>query len=398
MKNFENYTTEDFIHDDYFIEWITRPTNRHDEFWKNIIRQYPEKKEQIKAARSVIKSLTPVSQEVPRDEIDDLWKMIENSTVSRVNLFRRYRYAVASIILIVLFTGSWWLYRTFSVSSTQIDYTQISAPPDNENEVKVILADESELKIQDEESNLLYNHGGKLIVNSVRQIDQNASDTSGAKLLLNQIMVPFGKRSAITFCDGTKIWINSGSRAIYPIEFDSRKREIYVEGEVFIDVAKDENKPFIVRTDKMDIKVLGTSFNVSSYPDDPNVTVVLVRGNIRIKPEDKKEIQVAPNQALVYSKQTREVSLNNVDIYNYISWKDGWLRCESEEIGIVINKLARYYNKKFIYNNQSVRSIHLSGKLDLKDSFEEVLNVISLTAPVKFDIENEIINVSEINN
>jgi ferric-dicitrate binding protein FerR (iron transport regulator) len=252
--------------------------------------------------------------------------------------------------------------------------------------------------IEDEESNLLYNHGGKLVVNSRKQIDQALTDTANAGLLLNQIVVPFGKRSTITFCDGTKLWINSGSRAIYPIEFDSKIREIYVEGEVFIDVARDESKPFIVRTEKMDIKVLGTSFNISSYPDDQSVTVVLVRGSIRVKPENKREVQVSPNQALVFSKQTQELRLNNVDIYNYISWKDGWLRCESEEIGEVVNKLARYYNKKFVFDNQTLRSIHLSGKLDLKESIEGVLDVISLTAPVKFNISDDNISVSEINN
>lgn len=398
MKNYKTYTSEDFIHDGYFIEWVKRPDSENSQFWKEIIDQYPEKEKEINIAYSILKSFLPVSEDISKEEINDLCKMIEKSTIRKVTFFNRYRFAAASVLILFAIIGSWWLYRTFSPSYPEIDYTQLNRPSESKNEVSLILADERQLIISEEEANLIYNQGGKLTINSTKQIDQPINEITNSKLLLNQIIVPFGKRSAITLSDGTKLWINSGSRAIYPIEFDTKKREIYIEGEVYLDVAKDENKPFIIKTGKMDINVLGTSFNVSSYPDDQIVTIVLVTGSIKIKPEKQKEIQVLPNHALVFSKQTQAVTLNRVDIYNYISWKDGWLRCDSEEIGSVVSKLSRYYDKKFVFEDQSIKSLHLSGKLDLKENFEEVLRVVSLTAPIKFNVENDKINVSYINN
>jgi len=398
MKNFEKYSSKDFVQDNYFIEWVTKSTPKHNEYWREVINQYPEKKEEIKIAFSVIKSFLPKSDEVQQTEIDDLWKMIENSTITKINFFRRYRYAVASVIILLVLTSTWWFYSTISRSNIEIDYTQINTSYENENEVKLILVDKSELKISDVESNLIYNPGGELTINSIKQLDQTVEDAADSKLLLNQIIVPYGKRSNIILSDGTKLWINSGSRAIYPIEFNAKKREIYVEGEVFLDVAKDYKKPFIVKTDKLDIKVLGTNFNISSYPDEQQVMVILVKGSIMIKPENNEEVMISPNQALVFSKQTQKASINYVDIYDYISWKDGWLRCTSEEIGSIINKLSRYYNKKFVFDDPLVKSMNMSGKLDLKENLEDVLKVISLTAPLEFNIENEIIYVRINNN
>ena len=89
-------------------------------------------------------------------------------------------------------------------------------------------------------------------------------------------------RSSLTFSDGTKIWVNSGSKVIYPVSFEKKKREIYVEGEVYLDVTHDTSWPFVVRTQQVDVKVLGTSFNVSAYKDDSNMQVTLVEGKVEV--------------------------------------------------------------------------------------------------------------------
>lgn len=394
MNNFNEYTSDDFVHDDHFIEWVLRPTQDNMRFWNEVIKQNPEKEPEINIAYSVIKAFSTKSEDISRDEIDDLWKSIKESTFSaKKSIFFNFRYISAAVIFLGVFTVGWWLYRALSSTIPEINYSRIEPPEFTNNNVSLYLTDNSELKIQDKESTLIYNPEGDITINVSEHVSQPVKKVPESKLLLNQVVVPYGKRTSIIFSDGTKVWVNSGSRAIYPVEFDLKKREIWIEGEVYFDVTKDQNKPFIVKTDKLEIEVLGTSFNVSSYPDEAKVSVVLVSGSVKIKSENKKEIKIEPNQQLIYTKNTKDISLHEVDIYDFISWKDGWLKCNSEEISSVINKLARYYNRKFEFRDTSMRNLHFSGKLDLKEDFEQVLKVLTIAAPLVFEVENEVIYI-----
>lgn len=401
MKNFENYKREDLIKNSYFIDWVIRPTSRSTEFWNDVRKKHPEIENEIKAAISIIRLHFPGTKEMPeisKREINDLWSIIDRSTISRVSFFRRFRYAFAAVFILLLSVSIWLFNQLYSSSFHEMGYEQMDVPAGIKDNVCLILADKSELKLTNEDSNIIYTPGGKLSINSSKQIIQNPGNTAKSEVMLNQLIVPRGKRSSITLSDGTTIWINSGSRAIYPVKFDKKRREIYVEGEIYLTVAKDENRPFIVRTDKLEIKVLGTSFNVNAYPEDKTVTVVLVRGNIKVKPENHKELNVSPNQALIYTKLTDKSQISNVDIYNYISWKDGWLRCESEVIESVLEKLSRYYSRTFVFEDESLKLVHLSGKLELKDNIDDVLKVVSLATLLRFSKDDDTIKVSKSEN
>ena len=105
-------------------------------------------------------------------------------------------------------------------------------------------------------------------------------------------IVPVGRRSSITFADGTRLWVNSGSKVVYPVKFAKEKREIFVEGEIYLHVSRDEQKPFIVKTHQMDIKVLGTQFNVTAYENEANMQMCIrdryIIANIAIRRRNKK--------------------------------------------------------------------------------------------------------------
>ncbi len=252
-------------------------------------------------------------------------------------------------------------------------------PDISTDQTLLILSEEKQIAIQGKESKLHYNQQGKLNVNS-QTISQKA-DNKKKNEIYNQLIVPAGKRSSITFSDGTRIWLSASSRVVYPIEFMENKREIYVEGEAFLDVYHDKKRPFIVKTNRMDIQVLGTTFNVCAYEDESTQTVVLVTGKVEVKTNNDESKTLSPNDLLAYNDR-KGISVHPVDVQEYIAWKDGFYQFKQEELEVIAKKLGKYYGKTIIIDKR-LTQITCSGKLDLKEELDDVLRTLIQTVPAQ---------------
>lgn len=197
-----------------------------------------------------------------------------------------------------------------------------------------------------------------------------------------QLVVPNGKRTNIKFHDGTIAWLNSGSKLVYPKVFARDKREIFIEGEIYIHVEKAEDKPFIVHAKEFDVTVLGTTFNVNAYAEDVENSIVLVEGSVIVKSENKKQ-KLLPHQGLFLNKGM--VKVKNVDIYNYICWKDGIMKIDGESLANIFNRLARHYNVRIHLDNQKMFAEKYKGRLNLADTLEEVLTNLSASIPFVYE-------------
>ena len=263
------------------------------------------------------------------------------------------------------------------------------------DQTKVILSDQTVFNVADKDTKIEYDDDGNVIINEDEVVKNVKSFTSGSenKIAMNQIVVPRGKRANISFSDGTKIWLNSGSHVIYPVEFQSQKREIYIEGEVYLEVKSDDIRPFIVKTKDLDIRVLGTSFNINFYPDEECASVVLVEGALEIKDQKNKHI-LSPKELYNYNVISKSSEIrDDINIYEYIGWKDGWILCNSEKLFSVFEKLERYYDIKISVADEEARVYKISGKLHLKDEIKDVIEVIATTAPIKYEVENDMITI-----
>lgn len=204
------------------------------------------------------------------------------------------------------------------------------------------------------------------------------------------MIVPSAKRSFLELADGSKIWVNANTRVVYPVTFDDKMREIYVDGEIYIEVSPEEKRPFIVKSKKMDIRVLGTKFNVSTYESNEGVSVVLVSGKVNVRTDNRVESLLTPSDRLSYEKGTTDIKKVNVE--NYISWKEGYYTFDNECFSVVLDKLSDYYGKKIRYNDK-VRALRCSGSLNLDEDMVKVLTGLESTMPVTFTIEREYILV-----
>lgn len=199
---------------------------------------------------------------------------------------------------------------------------------------------------------------------------------------MREITVPEGERMDILLSDGTKMYVNSGSEVVYPDVFDKDKREISVEGEVYLDVAKNPGCPFIVKTEKFDIRVLGTSFNIYAYKDNA-ASVVLVHGSVLVTTKNKQQVELKPNQLADIGEEG--ASVRQVDVSEYVSWKDNMLLVERKPVVEIFRKLELYYGCRIKYDPE-IASMSLTGKLDLLPDIEDVIDNLCFSLALHYTI------------
>jgi hypothetical protein len=218
----------------------------------------------------------------------------------------------------------------------------------NGKDIRLIIADNKMLTIENE-SDILYNKQGEIIINTFKE-QIKTKKTKTEEIKLNTLIVPKGKRSNLTLSDGTKIWVNSGTVLKFPAKFEEGKREVWVDGEMYIEVAKNESWLFYVNTARMAINVVGTRFNVSAYAEDKECSVVLVEGEVYVVVEDNN-YRLLPDQILSLSSENI-VSTEKIDVYDYISWKDGLLQFNKEPLFKILAGLSRYYDMEITCEKQ----------------------------------------------
>jgi len=322
---------------------------------------------------------------LPESEEKELWGRIEYKNRHHDQRFARsliWYGSVAASICIILVAGWLMLSRP---QPAALDYNTLMQSfvmvEDSSDIVQLVLSDNRKIPIKGEETKLEYKEEGWVNINNNEKIEVD-EDVGNEKTIFNQLVVPAGKRSMITFKDGTKVWINHSSKLVFPVDFEEHKREIFIEGEVYLDVSHDPERPFIVHTNAIDINVLGTQFNVSAYTDQTNLQVVLVKGEVEVNKNGMYKEILKPNQMFSYNEERLDYYISTVDVREYIAWKEGYYTFNHQGLGIVLAKLSKYYNVNF-YLEENVKNLSCSGKLDLKNNLQEVLNVLEKTAPVE---------------
>ena len=344
MKDFSNYCSTDFLNEDSFIRWIMKSDKSAFEFWDQYIKENPTQKDEIDEAFEIFNHLRFVHEELTVEEIFALWDNVKHhSEHKKYGIYNVLKYA--AIFLLVFATGV-FSYHFYNKLNTN-EFTIAESIPVNFDEAQLILSDGKTVPLLLKDSEIKYNTTGeKVIINN----DTITQERAQQKSKLNRVIIPYGRSSQVMLSDGTKVWLNAGSQLMYPSVFSKNQREVLLIGEAFFDVIRNEESPFIVRTDFVDIEVLGTNFDVSAYPDDRIFETILVSGSIsvEIKKEGflsgKEKVVLNPNQMISLNKKEGVSKVSEVDVSVYISWKDGMLKFEKQDLSRVLRKLERYYN------------------------------------------------------
>lgn len=391
-KNYTDYSTQQLLEDDFFLESFFNPTIESQLFWEQLMRMDKVLAKEIMCANTILSSIPYRKRILSSDDTDLLWKRISHTTHKK-QLFRYWYSSVAAVAVLLLVAGGFY-YTDYYVKDSQTAIEKVQRPAHPVETVQLILADKKKVNIEEEDSRLQYSKKGELHINTQKvDIPQKSTDTNkqGQKdPVYNQLIVPAAKRSFLELADGSKIWVNANTRVVYPVTFENKKREIYVDGEIYIEVSPDKERPFIVKSEKMDIRVLGTKFNVSAYAMNKESSVVLVSGKVNVHTDNRAESILEPSDRLSYGKGS--IDIRKVNVENYISWKDGFYTFDNECFSIVLDKLSNYYGKRITYNAE-VGTLRCSGSLNLSDDMVKVLTGLESTMPVNFTIEREYISV-----
>jgi hypothetical protein len=363
-----------------------------------------DEKNQIKYTRLLAELMRTIRVDEPYLLPEDqklLWKKIVQGSFLRKRIQpRRLWYMAASVAASLLLLFGAYFYNHSYIQNISIDYQAIVEKSTVEKQEKVQLVSSGKmLDIEGNNVELVYDKKGEINIptdaGTEVDVNMNPNVKANATASLNQLIVPYGKTTSVILSDGTKIWVNSGSKLIYPSVFAENKREIYVEGEIYLEVVKSENQPFVVKTNALEINVLGTFFNVSAYKNDENQSVVLVTGSVSVKGNKEKTTKtIQPNQKYTFEKNTNISNVQQVDVFDYICWKYGFLSFKKEKLSAVLKKVERYYNVRMDCDASEIDRTTLSGKLDLKEDIAETFRIISITAPIQYEIQNEMIKIS----
>lgn len=297
--------------------------------------------------------------------------------------------AAAAVLVFALMTGIWF-YETNKVPEI-VSFANSLDETKNDSTTRLVLNKDQEVHIESIESEIRYDKKGeKINIGSNQKVQQKLELV---KPIFNTVIVPYGKRAQVTLSEGTIVWLNSGSKLVYPAIFSTNKREVFLDGEAIFDVTKNPDKPFVVKSHQFDIEVVGTVFNVSAYSDDKYSNAVLQEGAIKLSHKSKaylpSEKQIMePGQMAVFDPDDEKFRLRNVNPTDYLSWRNGYYIFKSERLGNILKKLSRYYNVEILLKDRTLFYETFSGSLDLKGNPEEVLNIIQQTTPFKFRKED----------
>jgi transmembrane sensor len=255
--------------------------------------------------------------------------------------------------------------------------------------------------------------------------DQKKQNTELASVN-KEVVVKRGSKSHFLLPDGTQIWLNADSKLLYNQKFNGTTREVELEGEAYFDVVKDKTRPFIIHTKAMDIKVLGTVFNIKAYAEDKTTEASLIRGSIEASFKDRpdEKIILKPQEKIVFTNDGRiagEQKINTTDknidvpdapiitvtkIKYELNKKDsllaetGWMKntlvFRSEPFEDLALRLERWYNVKIRFENESIKQLKLTGTFE-KESLQEVMEYLSATAGFSYKINKDEIMISKNN-
>ncbi|QLC65041.1 DUF4974 domain-containing protein [Flavobacterium sp. LPB0248] len=218
------------------------------------------------------------------------------------------------------------------------------------------------------------------------------------KVIYNTLSVPYGKRFKLKLSDGTIVSLNAGSSLRYPEQFGlNGNRNVYLTGEAFFEVAKDKEHPFVVNANQVDIKVLGTKFNVSAYPENPTVNSTLLEGSIQMSEtaDPSNVILLEPNQMATWQNNTKKITLKNVDVSLYSAWTKGELAFKDTPFSTIAKIIQRTYDVEIINENSDLARQNFTGTINISESsVENILDLLKRDTPFNYSIKQKTITIT----
>ncbi|MCG8308047.1 MAG: FecR domain-containing protein [Cytophagales bacterium] len=315
---YEEYSVEDFLFDEFFVRWVKKPGPETEHFWTAWIKEHPEKVHTIRNAKEIIESIKYKSQYFPSDqEYNDV---LEN------------------------------------VLKPPASWSQIGYNKKNDRLTSVVKYAAALLVVVGLVALSLFLNSGNAVMEEYRPI------------AMVEKINPNGQKTTVVLADGTTVRLNAGSKLVYRKEFFGRERKVWLEGEAFFDVKRDASRPFIVQTKDLTTTVLGTSFNIKSYADENESLVAVASGKVKVIKGEGGRNHVGPyfllreNQMISYNAVDNSLTKTESVPENVFAWKSNIIQFDHADFEQIIKKLQRWYGVEFFVTSKNTFAGRFNAK------------------------------------
>lgn len=278
-------------------------------------------------------------------------------------------------------------------ASTQVSATDITP---GKNDAVLTLADGRKILLSAIANGKLAEQSGIRITKTadgkiVYDMASLKSDDPKASLLYNTISTPRGGQYQVILPDGSNVWLNSASAIKFPLVFAPvAKRKVELSGEAYFEVVKDKKRPFIVTTRTQQVEVLGTHFDISSYPEDISTKTTLLEGSVRVT-TPHQSVLIKPGQQ---AEVAGAITVAEVDTETAVAWKNGYFRFDDEELGIAMAKVARWYDLQVVYSEDALKQEQIAAYTTRFANVSELLKRLNQIGNIRYELEGRTINIS----
>ena len=299
----------------------------------------------------------------------------------------------AAIFILPVLIGAYFFYHNKHEEDSATTFSELEKQISELKESSLITAEGEILELKSKTKESVVVIDGTQVQQKDSTLRYNKTEKKDTETKYNCLVTPKSKVFNLVLADGTRVWLNASSAIKYPVSFTSDTRKVYLTGEAYFEVTHDSSKPFIVSTDKMEVEVLGTSFNVMAYPTEKTVETTLVKGRVHVK-TDNSNLILQPGMQAQLDKSTSILEQKQIDTELITSWKYGKYIFHYENLENVTNKLSRWYNIEFSFMNTGKKSLHFSGTLYKYDDIDETLHILELATNVNFKKTGDTIEVN----
>ena len=353
----------------FFDEWYQNSSNR--EYYNDLLK---------------IHSGIIASQVKERIDKSKAWKHIRPvRKISRMRTLLKY------VAIMILPFGLGFFLFTRENRQEKVVYAEVPVQPGKKQAV-LTLSSGQQVMLAD--TIVHVNENGMVISNfpDKELVYKIMNDTMKTETVYNTVTVPRGGEYKLVLADGTIVWLNSDSHIRYPVTFSGDTRQVELEGEAYFEVTKDMEKPFIVRMNAYNVRVIGTQFNVRNYSNE-NLETTLIEGGVQIERKGMVD-RLQPGQQAIL--ENNEIRIRTVNVDEQVAWRHGafgFTQCRLENI---MEELARWYDVDVFYMNQQVKDYHFSAWFKRSSSINEVINILEKTKKISLDLKGRILMVKDI--
>lgn len=353
-------------------------------------------REELESDRYVMGRFKEYSKYDTHGDFNLFLKMVEKQKVVKhatKRIWIRWSYAVSIVLSIVAFI---FFYQSEEKGLGEMDIaSQVAKEAEHSKMSRLILSDMEVVTLDKMDGTMVLDSLGVVVAKGPRVLDYTRvkRDVKDS-VAYHTLIVPKGCLYKVVLNDGTKVTLNANSRMKYPMVFSSGKREVYLDGEAFFEVTKNENAPFWVSGKNFGVRVLGTTFNVMNYDDEVMSSVTLLSGSVEMNMKDTT-VRMEPGEQIEV-RQNEFIGKREVDPSPYISWMEDKFCFENERLEVILRKLGRWYDVSIWYDTLTAKDTRFSGYIPNDIGLKDVLELLQETTDIEFFLQDSVVSVKDL--